>query len=57
MSAGKMTTVRLTGSIPVVVFHTTAIAGADDRALFLADVYGHDRKLAAALRAARVGAR
>lgn len=57
MSSGTMTTVKLIGSIPVVVFYTTAIAGADDRALFLADVYGHDRKLAVALRAARAGAR
>ena len=57
MSSGKMTTAKLIGPIPVVVFYTTAIAGTDGRALFLADVYGHDRKLDAALRAAGVGGR
>ena len=57
MAAGTMTTVTLQGSIPVVVFYTTAIAAADERALFLPDVYGHDRKLEAALRAARAGSR
>jgi murein L,D-transpeptidase YcbB/YkuD len=56
-ASGTMTTVTLPGSIPVVVFYTTAIAAADERALFLPDVYGHDRKLEAALRAARAGSR
>ncbi len=56
MASGRSTTVKLRAAIPVVVFYTTAMVGADDRALFLPDVYGHDRKLEAALRTARAGA-
>ena len=44
-------TVSLAAPIPVVVFYTTAIVDGDGRAHFLRDVYGHDRKLLAALRA------
>ena len=44
----------LAAPIPVVVFYTTAIVDGDGRAHFLRDVYGHDRKLLAALRAGRV---
>lgn len=57
MASGRMTTVNLAAAIPVVVFYTTAMVGADDRALFLPDIYGHDRRLEAALRAPRAGAR
>jgi len=53
MAAGTTSTARLTHAIPVVVFYTTAIVTADGEALFLPDLYGHDRKLAAALRAHR----
>ncbi len=52
MTSGVNRTVSLHAPIPVVVFYTTAIVDAEQRALFLADVYGHDRKLLAALRAA-----
>ena len=37
----------------MVVFYTTAIVDGEGRAHFLRDVYGHDRKLLAALREAR----
>jgi L,D-transpeptidase YcbB len=52
MTSGVNRTVSLTAPIPVVVFYTTAIADVDGRAQFLRDVYGHDRKLLAELRAA-----
>ena len=52
MTSGVNRTVSLTAPIPVVVFYTTAIAEVDGRAQFLRDVYGHDRKLLAELRAA-----
>jgi murein L,D-transpeptidase YcbB/YkuD len=41
--------VALQAPIPVVVFYTTAIVDAGGRAMFLPDVYGHDRRLLAAL--------
>ena len=50
MRSGVNRTVPLARPVPVVVFYTTAIADAGGRALFLADVYGHDRKLLEALR-------
>jgi murein L,D-transpeptidase YcbB/YkuD len=49
--------VRLATTVPVVVFYTTAIVDNDGRALFLADVYGHDRKLDEALQAVRAASR
>ena len=51
MDAGKMTTARLTRPIPVVIFYTTAIVDAKNRALFSVDIYGYDAKLEAALKA------
>lgn len=51
MSAGKMTTTKLTRPIPVVLFYTTAIVDAKNRALFTDDIYGYDAKLEAALAA------
>jgi L,D-transpeptidase YcbB len=57
MIAGTTATVRLTTTVPVVVFYTTAIVDNDGRALFLADVYGHDRKLDEALQAVRAASR
>jgi len=53
MSSGKNVTVKLTTPLPVIVFYTTAIVQNDGRALFLADVYGHDRALDNALQATR----
>jgi murein L,D-transpeptidase YcbB/YkuD len=49
MASGRNRTVPLEASIPVVVFYTTAIVDAGGRAIFLPDVYGHDRRLLAAL--------
>ena len=56
MTSGTNRMVKLAAPIPVVVFYTTAIVEADGRPMFLPDIYGHDRKLASALRAARHGA-
>jgi murein L,D-transpeptidase YcbB/YkuD len=50
MGSGQNRTVALPRAIPVIVFYTTAIVDRAGRALFLPDVYGHDTKLAAALR-------
>jgi len=49
MTSGVNRTVPLAAPVPVVVFYTTAIVDSDGRALFLADIYGHDRKLVNAL--------
>jgi murein L,D-transpeptidase YcbB/YkuD len=53
MTSGRNRTVALDAPIPVVVFYTTAIVDAGGRAIFLPDVYGHDRRLLAAQRATR----
>jgi len=50
MTSGVNRVVPLAAPIPVVVFYTTAIVDGEGRAVFLPDVYGHDRKLIAALR-------
>lgn len=50
MASGVNRTVPLAAPIPVVVFYTTAIVDSAGRALFLADIYGHDRELLDALR-------
>jgi murein L,D-transpeptidase YcbB/YkuD len=50
MASGVNRMVPLAKPIPVVVFYTTAIVDGEGRAVFLPDVYGHDRKLIAALR-------
>jgi murein L,D-transpeptidase YcbB/YkuD len=52
MTSRANRTVPLSAPIPVVVFYTTAIVDSDARALFLADVYGHDRELLSTLRTA-----
>jgi len=57
MRSGVNRTVPLAFPVPVVVFYTTAIADAEGHALFLADVYGHDRRLQDALRKASGAAR
>jgi murein L,D-transpeptidase YcbB/YkuD len=50
MASGRNRTVPLDAAIPVVVFYTTAIVDSAGRAIFLPDVYGHDRRLLEALR-------
>jgi murein L,D-transpeptidase YcbB/YkuD len=51
MAAGKTSTVRLTRSIPVLIFYTTAIVDSTGRVRFQSDIYDYDRKLDSALRA------
>lgn len=53
MTSGQDRWVRLPAPIPVIVFYTTAIVDAAGRAMFMADVYGHDATLLAALRRSR----
>lgn len=53
MVAGVSRAVELARPVPVFVFYTTALVDSTGRALFLPDVYGHDRLLANALRRAR----
>jgi murein L,D-transpeptidase YcbB/YkuD len=53
MSSGVNRVVPLPAPMPVVVFYTTALVDAEGRPRFLPDVYGHDRRLDAALRQAR----
>jgi murein L,D-transpeptidase YcbB/YkuD len=50
MEAGTLSTAKLTRSIPVVIFYTTAIVDAKNRALFASDIYGYDAKLEKALK-------
>jgi L,D-transpeptidase YcbB len=50
MQAEKTSTVRLTRSIPVLIFYTTAIVDAKNRVLFQSDIYGYDAKLEKALK-------
>jgi len=50
MASGVNRVVPLAAPIPVLVFYTTAIVDGEGRAIFLPDVYGHDRRLIAALR-------
>jgi murein L,D-transpeptidase YcbB/YkuD len=50
MSSGRNRSVPLAAPIPVVIFYTTATVDAEGRAIFLPDVYGHDRRLLEALR-------
>ncbi len=52
MAAGVNARVLLTRPMPVVVFYTTAVAAPDGTIRFYQDVYGHDRLLLEALRAA-----
>lgn len=54
IKAGKSKTASLAAPIPVIVFYTTAIVDSSGRAIFLADVYGHDRKLLDQLRRSRL---
>ena len=50
MASGVNRVVPLATPTPVLVFYTTAIVDGEGRAIFLPDVYGHDRRLIAALR-------
>jgi murein L,D-transpeptidase YcbB/YkuD len=52
MSEVRSTRALLTRPMPVVVFYTTAVALPDGTIHFYRDVYGHDRELIEALRAA-----
>ena len=52
MTSGVNRSVALAAPIPVVVFYTTAVVDGEGHPHFLRDVYGHDRKLLAALRGA-----
>jgi murein L,D-transpeptidase YcbB/YkuD len=53
IAAGQPAAVALPEPVPVVIFYTTVIVASDGRVFFLPDLYGHDLKLARALRAAR----
>jgi murein L,D-transpeptidase YcbB/YkuD len=48
---GRHQVIRLPAPIPVLIFYATVNVGADGRPRFLADVYGHDARLDAVLRA------
>lgn len=52
MAATASRRALLTRPMPVVVFYTTAVAAPDGTIRFYDDVYGHDRELVEALRAA-----
>ncbi len=49
MTKGTSNTVSLEAPLPVVLAYGTAIARADGRVLFLADIYGQDKVLDQAL--------
>jgi murein L,D-transpeptidase YcbB/YkuD len=52
MAATTTSRALLTRAMPVLVFYTTAVAFPDGTIRFYPDIYGHDRELAEALRAA-----
>ncbi len=52
MHAQVSSTVNLTQPVPVLIFYTTTVVEPGGRILFLPDIYGHDRALERALRAA-----
>jgi len=54
-SGSSNAVVKLTRPVPVLAFYTTAAVDGEGRALFLPDIYGHDRKLLAALARGRAG--
>ena len=56
MHAQVSSTVNLTQPMPVLIFYTTTVVEPGGRILFLPDIYGHDRALERALRAASPGA-
>jgi murein L,D-transpeptidase YcbB/YkuD len=50
MEGGKSKTIRVQPPLPVVIAYATAIARADGKVHFFADIYGHDKLLDAALK-------
>ena len=50
MASGKLSTVKLTRTVPVVIFYTTAIVEATGRVLFSSDIYRLDARLKEVLR-------
>ncbi len=53
MTEDEPATIRLSDPIPVLIAYATAIVEGDGRIHFYDDIYGHDRRLAAALRQRR----
>jgi murein L,D-transpeptidase YcbB/YkuD len=51
IDAGTNRTLRVAPPVPVMIFYATVNAGQDGRLRFVPDVYGHDARLDAALRA------
>jgi murein L,D-transpeptidase YcbB/YkuD len=51
IEAGANRTLRVAPPVPVLIFYATVNLGEDGRLRFLPDVYGHDARLDAALRA------
>lgn len=51
IDAGANRTLRVAPPVPVLIFYATVNVGEDGRPRFLPDVYGHDARLDAALRA------
>ncbi len=51
IDAGANRTLRVAPPVPVMIFYATVNVGEDGRPRFLPDVYGHDARLDAALRA------
>lgn len=49
MQRGRPFTLKLSRSVPVLLFYATAVVGTDGRAAFFEDLYGHDRRLDQAL--------
>lgn len=49
MASGKAQEVLLKAPIPVLIFYITVYVETDGRLVFLPDIYGHDRRLEAAL--------
>jgi murein L,D-transpeptidase YcbB/YkuD len=56
MESEKSKTIRVQPPLPVVIAYATAIARADGKVHFFADIYGHDKLLDAALQRARAQA-
>ena len=50
-AGGPPLRVNLPRPIPVLIFYTTAVSDAEGRIAFFEDIYHHDQRLEAALRA------
>lgn len=57
MAADAPLQVDLPAPVPVLLFYSTAVADADGRAAFFADIYGHDHRLDETLRKGEAYAR